>query len=168
MTRLYRFLGDADELARRMSATPTVCAPRGLDDVRAWIRDTKQRLEANGLIRATYVVDAGGKLRIADYGCEHVVCAGGGQVQAAGVLWLCPRPPAVEEVSNHSLGFCPEPDCWPAVQAALEAVGLPHPGELTTRLVFRRCPACAQKNVVKDGVFECGVCGGALPERWNL
>jgi hypothetical protein len=34
--------------------------------------------------------------------------------------------------------------------------------------VFRRCGACRSINIVKEGVFECGVCSSSLPGEWNL
>ena len=47
-------------------------------------------------------------------------------------------------------------------------LGVPHPGRFTQEIVFRRCPACEERNVVKDGWFVCGLCGAELPEEWNF
>jgi transcription initiation factor TFIIIB Brf1 subunit/transcription initiation factor TFIIB len=33
---------------------------------------------------------------------------------------------------------------------------------------FRRCPACGERNIVKDDWFVCGVCGADLPTVWNF
>lgn len=74
----------------------------------------------------------------------------------------------VAEVSNQSTGFCPEPESWPAVAAALDRIGIAHPGGFTAAVVFRRCERCGERNIVKDGWFVCGVCGADLPERWNF
>ena len=74
----------------------------------------------------------------------------------------------VVEVSNQSTGFCPEPESWPAVAAALDGLGIRHPGRFTQEVIFRRCPACGERNVVKDGWFACGACGADLPKDWNL
>jgi hypothetical protein len=71
-------------------------------------------------------------------------------------------------VTNQSTGYCPEPESWPAVAAALDRIPLPHPGGFTPSFIFRRCPACVQLNVVKEGDFTCAVCGADLPLRWNL
>ena len=57
---------------------------------------------------------------------------------------------------------------WPAVAAALSASGLPHPLSFTSAYIIRRCEACQSKNIVKDGVYECGVCGSPLPLEWNF
>jgi hypothetical protein len=72
------------------------------------------------------------------------------------------------EVSNQSTGYCPDVTCWPAVAGALDRAGVAHPGELTAALVFRRCPACAALDVVKDGDLTCAVCAATLPPTWNV
>lgn len=71
-------------------------------------------------------------------------------------------------VSNQSTGYCPDPDSWSAVGAALDRAGVPHAGEFTEPVIFRRCPACGGRNLVKDDDFVCAVCGGDLPARWNF
>jgi hypothetical protein len=74
----------------------------------------------------------------------------------------------VSEVSNLSTGYCPEPGSWPAVASALDRIGLAHPGDYTSKIVFRRCPACHERNIVRDESFVCAVCGAALPAAWNF
>jgi hypothetical protein len=54
------------------------------------------------------------------------------------------------------------------VAAALDRAGIGHPGGFTLAVVFRLCPACGQRNVVRDGAFACGVCGAELPSDWNF
>lgn len=138
-------------------------------DVRAWALRTDQVPNDEGLIRATYTLDAEWALRVADYGCEHVACAGGGPVLAAGVAWfeVAPLSVTVVRIDNHSTGFCPEPACWPALERVLDAAGIGRPAGFTKALVFRRC-ACGQRNVVHDDHFVCAVCDGPLPAEWNL
>jgi hypothetical protein len=116
------------------------------------------------------VIDSEGRLRLADRHSEHVACAGGGPVLSAGEIFLGTTGDAVvvEEVSNLSTGYCPEPESWEAVQEALDRLGVGHPGAFTMAVVFRLCPRCEQRNVVKDGWFVCQVCGGDLPEVWNF
>ena len=93
---------------------------------------------------------------------------------SAGEIWIREEKEGplatvtVGEVTNQSTGYCPEPESWPALAAALEAAGVAHPGGFTTEFVFRLCPACGQRNIVKEGVFECGVCGGKLDAEWNF
>jgi hypothetical protein len=74
----------------------------------------------------------------------------------------------VEEVSNLSTGFCPEPESWDAVEEALDRLGVLHPGRFTTEHIYRLCPQCGGRNLVKDEVFECLVCGSELPQGWNF
>jgi hypothetical protein len=119
---------------------------------------------------ATFVIDPEGFLRLADRRSEHVACAGGGPVLSAGEMFYLAAGDAVlvEEVSNLSTGYCPEPESWVAVGEALDSLGVIHPGRFTTEVVFRLCPECGERNVVKDGWFACQVCGGDLPEVWNF
>ena len=141
------------------------------EDVLTWIESTRQPLDAARSVVATFVVDPEGRLWIADRHSEHVRCAAGGDVLSAGEMTFTVRErgrTVVSAVTNQSNGYCPEPESWPAVAAALDRAALPHPSGFTTKFTFRRCPACGATNVVKDGWFECGECGGALPEQWNF
>lgn len=74
----------------------------------------------------------------------------------------------VDEVSNQSTGYCPNPDSWPAVAAALDRIGVSHPGDFTHKVIFRRCPACAERNIVRDDNFVCALCDSPVPEYWNI
>jgi hypothetical protein len=74
----------------------------------------------------------------------------------------------VEQITNQSTGFCPEPQSWQAVSKALDRIGLTHPGGFTMTCVFRRCTGCATINIVKDDWFRCEVCGVALEAQWNF
>jgi hypothetical protein len=111
-------------------------------------------------------------LWIADRHSEHIACARGGPVLSAGELTfqIDRRTKQVEvvAVTNQSTGFCPEPESLPAVAAALDGLGIEHPGEFTTAMIFRRCANCGTTNVVKDGWFECAICGRELPGEWNF
>jgi hypothetical protein len=167
--RLYHYIGPEDVRLRSAGA------PAGVPITSAahfgnWVRETGQRSNPVGLLAVTFVVDESGTLRVADRGSEHVACSGGSAVLSAGELFLQPSASGWEvvEVSNLSTGFCPEPECWPAVAAALDRAGLPHPGRFTLAVVFRRCPTCGQRNVVRDGWFVCAVCGADLPPAWNF
>ncbi|WP_244179110.1 hypothetical protein [Streptomyces rubellomurinus] len=120
---------------------------------------------------STFVVDLAGALRLAPRRSEHVVCAGGELVLSAGEIGF--RRSAgggweVRTVSNQSTGYCPDLTSWPAVAAALDRLGLPHPGGFTEELVFRRCPACAQCGIVREGHHVCVFCDADLPARWNV
>ena len=97
---------------------------------------------------------------------EHVACAGGGPVLSAGEITFFDGD--VSEITNQSTGFCPEPESWTTVAAGLDAIPVNRPDDFTTRVVFRLCPACNERNIVKDGWFVCDLCGADLPETWNF
>jgi hypothetical protein len=164
--RLYHYVGPP-EIRDRCRETGGLVI-HSADDVRAWAVG-RDRMP-DDTVPATFVIDADGQLRLADRRSEHVACAGGGPVQSAGEMFLLVDGSDLEvvAVTNQSTGFCPEPASWPAVAAALDAVGVSHPGAFTTEIVFRRCEGCGQRNVIKDGVFECGACGNPLPADWNF
>jgi hypothetical protein len=139
-------------------------------DLAAWV--LKQPDAASeGLLTVTFVVLPDG-LWVADRHSEHVACTRGAPVASAGEMTFAleRRRPSVEVVyvTNQSTGYCPEPESWPAVGAALDAAGVAHPGDFSVGLVFRRCPKCGSTNIVKDDWFECTVCGGQLPRMWNF
>lgn len=151
--RLYRYLGTAELLAE--TARWRINSLADLDAWRSGVYgDT-----------ATFVVTADSVLWLADQRSEHVSCARGADVQAAGELTFSES--GLIAATNLSTGYCPEPECWEALQAALERAIIPHPGGFTTSYLFRRCENCGQRNIVKDGIFECGVCTAILPEFWN-
>lgn len=137
------------------------------EDVAAWLatRGHEERAEP-----FTFVVGLDGALRLAPRRSEHVACAGGAPVLSAGEITFAWDGDAwtVSAVSNQSTGYCPDPDSWPAVDEALDRAGLTHPGHFTDAIVFRRCPRCRERNVVKDDHFVCAVCDADLPRAWNL
>ncbi|MFG2993784.1 hypothetical protein ACGFZK_31610 [Streptomyces sp. NPDC048257] len=118
----------------------------------------------------TFVVDAAGALRLAPRRSEHVVCAGGDPVLSAGEIALGRESGrwVVRAVSNQSTGYCPDAGSWPAVADALDAAGIGHPAGFTHEVVFRRCPACGQLNIVREADFFCVFCDGPLPPQWNV
>jgi hypothetical protein len=125
MPRAYHYVGPR-EIAERAAASPpgTVVASAG--DVIAWARGAGP---ADGRITVTFVVDTEGRLRLADRHSEHVACAGGGPVLAAGEVTLTFRAGrvTVEQISNQSTGYCPEPESWAAVAAPVADAGNPAP-----------------------------------------
>ncbi|QEH38924.1 hypothetical protein OJF2_75340 [Aquisphaera giovannonii] len=166
MPKAYPYVGPKEIAARASGSVPgTVFS--SADDLAAWVQAAET---SRGRVTAMFVVDAAGRLRLADRRSEHVACAGGSPVLAAGEITLSIRAGRVvaEGVSNQSTGYCPEPESWPAVSAALAAAGVEPPEGYSTELSFRRCPRCDQINVIKDQLLECAVCGSALPMAWNL
>jgi hypothetical protein len=169
MPRLYHYVGPA-EIKARASGSPGGTRITSISNLLAWARGTGQLPGPDGLVAATFVVDAQGDLLLADRRAEHVACAGGGPVLSAGEMFFRSAGGRIEvaEVSNQSTGYCPESESWPVVAAALERAEVPHPGRFTTEVVFRRCEGCGERSVVKDGWFVCGACGAELPELWNF
>jgi hypothetical protein len=139
-------------------------------DLEKWIAETNQQPNREGVIVVTFIVNEQGSLRVGDRSSEHISCSGGHPVLAAGEMFFRVDDAGLEivEVSNQSTGFCPEPESWPAVAAALDRISIPHPGRFTQEVLFRRCPACGERNIVKDDWFVCGVCGADLPVAWNF
>jgi hypothetical protein len=118
----------------------------------------------------TFVVALDGALRLAHRRSEHVALAGGRDVLAAGEMTFAPAGSGwrVVEVTNQSTGYCPDPASWPAVGGALDRLGVRHPGDFTDMITFRRCPACGERNIVRDDDFTCAMCNSALPAQWNF
>lgn len=118
----------------------------------------------------TYVVDLRGWLWLAPRRSEHVTCARGADVLAAGEIGFRRDSGGwrVDSVSNQSTGYCPDLGSWSPVEDALRRAGVRHPGGFTDSFVFRGCPACLAVNVVRDDDFVCAVCDGPLPAGWNL
>jgi hypothetical protein len=158
MPHLYLYVGP-EAIRVRCAGSKAGYVITSSADLRGW---------GNGAV--TFVIDADGTLRIADRHSEHVACASGQPVQSAGELFLRIEGDVVDviEVSNQSTGYCPEPESWPAVAAALDRLGVPHPGRFTTAIQFRRCPGCGERCIVKDDWFVCAVCGADLPAEWNF
>lgn len=167
--RLYSYIGP-EEIRAASQDKGSGTQIRTAADAVSWLQDHSDQEDERGFIWATYVVDPQGVLRLADRHSEHVACAGGGQVLAAGEIAfsLSSSGTEIEEISNLSTGYCPEPDCWTAVQQAISRTGLDHPDSFSSAIIFRKCPSCNQRNVVKDDWFYCGVCEEELPSQWNF
>ena len=172
MSRLYRYVGPPEIAAAVSNCTARVrvlCA----DDVRQWYRSASPSVSPRGdamdSTTATFIVDENGDLWIADRRSEHVACARGRPVLSAGemTLEIGREDVEVSYVTNQSTGYCPEPKSWKAVASALDNAGIERPSDFTAGCEFRRC-GCGQINIVKNGVYECGVCESELPSEWNL
>lgn len=169
----YHYVGPADLLA--LVALPVEHQALGsVDDWFGWLARTGQgdrhgRPEEHTV---TYTVDTQGQLWVTDRHCEHVACARGKPVTAAGELtiWshLTSRRWEVVYCSNQSTGYCPQPACWEALVSACERASLPLPQAWSAAFVFRRCEKCQTINVVKEAQFVCAVCETPLSLTWNL
>ncbi|MEV6293755.1 hypothetical protein AB0M41_25695 [Streptomyces sp. NPDC051896] len=140
---------------------------RTLGELESWMASVTQSEQEEPF---TYTVDIDGVLRIAPRRSEHVACAGGKAVLAAGEISFTLEKGSmkVSGVSNHSTGYCPDSASWEAVECSLNRIGVRHPGSFTEIFIFRRCPACMECNLVKDSHFFCAFCEESLPEFWNI
>ena len=139
---------------------------RSAADLDAWLSG-REAAEASEPF--TFVVALDGLLRLAARRSEHVACAGGADVTAAGEMGFARRAGhwAVDEVTNHSTGYCPDLDSWQAVGRALDRACVEHPGRFTHEVVFRRCEECGERSIVREADFVCVFCGSELPVEWN-
>ncbi|MEV7520499.1 hypothetical protein [Streptomyces sp. NPDC091371] len=164
--RNYRYVGPA-ELRRLVRPGAAGRSIRSAADLDGWVSE-----QARGDLAEpfTFVVDPAGVLRLAARRSEHVACADGGTVLAAGEMRFRRESGqwSVAEVSNQSTGYCPDVGSWAAVAEALDAAGIERPSGFTHAVVFRRCPACGEVGIVRDEDYVCVFCGGALPARWNV
>ena len=168
MRKLYRYVGPPHLAGLAESESPRfrVASNAGVAE---WVAG-QPGVESGRSLTVTFVVlpDA---LWVADRHSEHVACARGAPVASAGEITfaLDRRRSSVEVdyVTNQSTGYCPEPEAWPAVAAALDAAGIARPDGFSVEFVFRRCTKCGSTNVVKDAWFVCDVCGAVLPREWN-
>lgn len=157
--KLYRYVGPADiAIAARSRAGMRVGT--SIELAAAYQRLGGRR---DSLV-CTYVVDTVGDLRVADRASEHVDCASGGPVLAAGELTL-ERDGSVSEISNLSTGFCPEVTSWTAVSHALASVERV-PSSWSHAFEFRRC-VCGARVVLKDD-HACPECDATLATTWNF
>ena len=164
----YEYVGSAELRERCLAFPADRFHPTTGDEMREWLRHQLSDVEDEQTF--TFVVDAHGHLILADRHSEHVAAARGLAVLSAGEITIALTGDAarVVAVTNQSTGFCPEPCSWPVVSRALADIGITKPEGFTTEFEFRRCPACAQINIVKDSFFQCAVCDESLPEDWNL
>lgn len=168
MTRIYQYVGPR-HILEDTSTYPPGHPVSSQEDVRAWLRGGSAQVDADGWVTATFTVSLAHQFTIADRRSEHVACAGGGPVLAAGeVTFEVGEHVEVVDISNQSTGFCPEPACWEATRVALERAHIAHPGDFTRAFTFRLCPACGQRNLVKEQWFECALCSADLPRAWNF
>jgi hypothetical protein len=146
--RRYSHLGTKEEW-EAVPPDSTRALVRAPADVTRWVADTRQKLDPDRCVTATFVVRTDGQLWIADRHSEHVACAEGGDVLSAGEMTFRVRGSEIEvvEVTNQSLGYCPEPESWPAVEAALAQAGIEYPDSFTAAFTFRRCSLDARGSV---------------------
>ena len=163
--RRYSYVGPKDIRDAALSSPPGVPI-HTVSDLSDWLTAQSEYAVSDGIV-ATFIIDSDGVLCLAPRRSEHVACAAGGPVLSAGEITFSANG-VVSEISNLSTGFCPESESWPIVAAALDGIPVSHPGTFTTSVVFRLCPQCNERNVVKDAWFVCELCGADLPVTWNF
>jgi hypothetical protein len=166
LPRLYQYVGPP-EIRDIALSQPQGKPISSRGELAKWLNSADSDREPNGSLTATFVIDRAGLLCLAPRRSEHVACASGGPVLCAGETTFSENG-EVSEISNQSTGFCPEPESWSFVAKALDQISIPHPGSFTTIVVFRRCPGCDERSIVKDGWFLCEICGADLPASWNF
>jgi hypothetical protein len=94
---LYRYIGP-DAIRVRAKQEPAGRIITSQEDLAEWLQGNAEAFREG----ATFVIDADGALRLAPRRSEHVACAGGGPVHAAGELRFARRDGAsvVAEASN--------------------------------------------------------------------
>src|SRR5215470_10910137 len=107
--RTYPYVGPA-KIAASVAGVPSEGPLRSPGDMTEWIGRYRHEFGRDGCLTATFVVDEEGFLRLADRHREHVACAGGRPVLAAGeiMLRLEGTSAVVEEIINQSTGYCPD------------------------------------------------------------
>lgn len=145
----------------------SVCPPgtpiRSREDLVSWLANHSD--DERGW--RTFVVSLDGDFLLAPRRSEHVACAGGQDVLAAGEIKF-DGDGTVAEVTNNSTGYCPPEDSWHALERALDAAAIRHPAAFTFLARFRRCQRCGERNLVKDDWYVCAICDADLPPQWNF
>ncbi len=166
MVKIYDYVGPI-EIKEAVADDASGVSITSADDLRAWSEQQDEWDEDR--LTVTFVVVPNGTARVAPRRSEHVACALGGPVLAAGELTVRLKPRIeIVEATNQSTGYCPEPECWQAARSALTAAGVPCPTELTHSYIFRLCTQCGERNLIKDDWFECDSCGQDLAREWNF
>jgi len=165
---LYHYVGSRT-IAERSGLVARGAPITSPEDIVRWLTSNTDVDSNSDEITVTFVVNVEGVLLIADRHSEHVACAGGRPVRAAGEMCFAVKANrvTVTRVSNQSTGYCPEPESWAEVVPVLRAAGLEPPEGFDPRCEFRRCVKCGSLNLVKCGVFECGICEAVLPGEYN-
>ncbi|MFC9946478.1 hypothetical protein [Streptomyces pratensis] len=163
--RSYRYVGPAGpKAAVKPGGGARISSAADFDD---WVTGRSAGELAEPF---TYVVAADGVMRLAPRRSEHVACAEAEPVLGAGEIGFTRETGrwSVSDISNQSTGYCPDVTSWSAVSQALDRVGIDRPSRFTHEVVFRRCPACQEHNIVREGDFVCVFCDSDLPEAWNV
>ncbi len=164
----YFYVG-SKEIAERVDKQYEGHKITQISDIQQWIENDHQTIENESLI-ATFIINLQEELVISDRHSEHVMCAGGRNVLAAGEITFSFEKETifVSEISNQSTGYCPKPASWEIVEFVLDQLEIEHPEYFTIAYEFRYCEHCKTTNLIKEAIYECAVCGADLPAEWNF
>jgi len=136
-------------------------------DLGIW-RSQVSDLERVGTTASTYVITESQELWVADRRSEHVSCARGLCVIAAGEIFLG-SDGHVDRITNQSTGYCPSRGSWAGVKETLRVLKIAcPPGGFDPAFEFRRCTSCGEVQLVKDDFFYCTTCSAELSAEWNV
>lgn len=136
-------------------------------DLVAW-RAKVSDLERDGTAASTYVITENKELWVADRRSEHVSCARGLRVIAAGEIFLS-RDGTIDRITNQSTGYCPSRESWAGVEETLRLLKVACPsGGFDPAFQFRRCTSCGEVQLVKDDFYYCTTCSAELSVEWNV
>lgn len=166
--RRYSYIGP-DELKQRLKRESHCIHVTSAADLVPWMA-TFSSHGRESHVPATFIITLDEQLWIADRRSEHVACASGEDVLAAGEIVFARSGNSlrVEEATNQSTGYCPEPECWSVVARVLNRLGISQPPFFTQAFAFRRCDRCGATNLIKDEVYECAICNSPLSQVWNF
>jgi hypothetical protein len=167
--RRYSYIGPA-EIKQRAQRGSHCLNVTNVSDLSRWVTAAASSGRKNENVTATFVIDVTEQLWIADRRSEHVACAAGQEVLAAGEITFTRISGSIQvtEITNQSTGYCPEPNCWSVVACVLDRLQIVHPPAFTPSFDFRRCDHCGTTNLIKDNVFSCAVCDTPLSRDWNF
>jgi len=164
----YFYVG-SEEIAKRVDKRYEGNKIAQISDIQKWIENDNQTIVNENLI-ATFIINEQKELVISDRHSEHVMCAGGRSVLAAGEITFSfeKEDVFVSEISNQSTGYCPKPASWEIVEFVLNTLVIEHPEYFTAAFEFRYCEHCETTNLIKEEIYECAVCGADLAVEWNF
>ena len=164
--RVYQYVGP-NEIREAARNQPTGTRITSVEELAQWLSTSPTERNTHHCWVATFTINLDGAIYVAPRRSEHVACASGGPVRSAGEITF-DGDMTVTEITNQSTGFCPEPESWTAVADALGRAGIEHPNGFTNEVIFRRCPNCQERNIVKDSWYYCVICDAKLPADWNF
>jgi hypothetical protein len=144
MSKVYRYVGP-QQIKDRAAGQPTGTEITQPTDVAAFAMRSGESVACGGTLAATFVINCAERLLLADRRSEHVACAGGSEVLAAGEIFFRFHRDGVrvDEISNQSTGFCHEPESWEVVERSLVASGWTTPAASQPCASFESVPPAA-------------------------